>query len=39
MNSGKKYWCFTCNSECQINIINQDGDEEYQCTKCKNTFI
>ena len=39
MNSGKKYWCFTCNSECQIDIINIDGDEEYQCTKCKNTFI
>jgi E3 ubiquitin-protein ligase RNF115/126 len=39
MNSGKKYWCFTCNSECQINIIKQDDDEEYQCTKCKNTFI
>ena len=39
MNSGKKYWCFTCNAECQIEIINTDGDEEYQCTKCKNTFI
>ena len=39
MNSGKKYWCFTCNAECQIEITNTDGDEEYQCTKCKNTFI
>ena len=39
MNSGKKYWCFTCNSECKINIIKQDDDEEYQCSKCKNTFI
>ena len=39
MNEQKKYWCFTCNSECQINIIELDGEEEYQCTKCKNTFI
>ena len=39
MNTTKKYWCFTCNSECNINIVNQDGDEEYQCSKCKNTFI
>ena len=39
MSEQKKYWCFTCNSECQINIIKQDEDEEYQCSKCKNTFI
>ena len=39
MNDSKKYWCFTCNSECSINIIKQDGEEEYQCSKCKNTFI
>ena len=39
MNISKKFWCFTCNSECQINIIKEDDDEEYQCTKCKNTFI
>lgn len=39
MNDSKKYWCFTCNSECSINIIKQDDEEEYQCSKCKNTFI
>ena len=39
MNIPKKFWCFTCNSECQINIIKENDDEEYQCTKCKNTFI
>lgn len=39
MSDQKKYWCFTCNSECQINIIKQDDEEEYQCSKCKNTFI
>ena len=39
MNNAKKFWCFTCNSECQINIIKENDDEEYQCTKCKNSFI
>ena len=39
MSEPKKYWCFTCNSECPINIIKQDGEEEYQCSKCHNTFI
>ena len=39
MDNNKKYWCFTCNSECQINIIKEGDDEEYQCAKCKNTFI
>ena len=39
MEKEKKYWCFTCNSECKINIIKQEDDEEYQCSKCKNTFI
>ena len=39
MDNNKKYWCFTCNSECQIHIIKEGDDEEYQCTKCKNTFI
>jgi len=39
MNISKKFWCFTCSSECQINIIKDNDDEEYQCTKCKNTFI
>ena len=39
MEKEKKYWCFTCNSECKINIIEQEDDEEYQCSKCKNTFI
>ena len=39
MNDSKKYWCFNCNSECQINIIKEDDEEIYQCSKCKNTFI
>jgi hypothetical protein len=39
MDNPKKYWCFNCNSECQINIIKEGDDEEYQCTKCTNTFI
>ena len=39
MNNAKKFWCFNCNSECQINIIKENDDEEYQCTKCKNSFI
>ena len=39
MNNGKKFWCFTCDSECQINTIKENDDEEYQCTKCKNSFI
>ena len=39
MNEPKKYWCFTCNSECKINIVQIDGEEEYQCSNCKNTFI
>ena len=39
MEINKKFWCYTCNSECQINIVNKEGEEEYQCSKCKNTFI
>ena len=39
MNNAKKFWCFNCNSECQINIIKENDDEEYQCSKCKNSFI
>ena len=39
MNNTKKFWCFTCNSESQINVIKENDDEEYQCSKCKNTFI
>ena len=39
MNNTKKFWCFTCYSECQINIIKENDDEEYQCIKCKNSFI
>ncbi len=39
MDNNKKYWCYICKSECQINIIKEGDDEEYQCEKCKNTFI
>ena len=38
-NNNKKYWCFTCNSECTVNIIKEGDDEDYQCSKCKDTFI
>ena len=35
----KKYWCFSCNKQCDIIKTVIDGDEVYQCSICKNTFV
>ena len=39
MENQKKYWCFSCNKECQIIKAIEEGDEVYQCSNCKNTFV
>ena len=39
MEKPKKYWCFSCNKECQIIKTIEEGDEVYLCSLCKNSFI
>ena len=39
METKKKYWCFSCNKQCQIIKSIEDGDEVYQCSFCKNSFV
>ena len=39
MENPKKYWCFSCNKECKIIKVIEDGDEVYQCSTCKNAFV
>ena len=39
MENKKKYWCFSCNKPCQIIKAIEDGDEVYQCSLCKNSFV
>ena len=39
MEDQKKYWCFSCNKPCQIIKAIEDGDEVYQCSFCKNSFV
>lgn len=39
METQKKYWCFSCNKPCQIIKAIEDGDEVYQCSFCKNSFV
>ena len=39
MENQKKYWCFSCNKPCQIIKAIEDGDEVYQCSFCKNSFV
>ena len=39
MEKPKKYWCFSCNKECQIIKSIEEGDEVYLCSLCKNTFV
>lgn len=31
-----RYWCFTCNKECTVEI---NADKDPQCVTCKSTFI
>jgi E3 ubiquitin-protein ligase RNF115/126 len=35
----RKYWCFSCDKQCDIIKTVIDGDEVYQCSICKNTFV
>ena len=39
MENQKKYWCYTCQKECQIIKAMEDGEEVYQCSTCKNSFV
>ena len=39
MEKPKKYWCFSCNKECQIIKSIEEGDEVYLCSLCKNSFV
>ena len=39
MENPKRYWCFSCNKECKIIKVIEDGDEVYQCSTCKNAFV
>ena len=39
MEKEKKYWCFSCNKECQIIKAIEEGDEVYLCSLCKNSFV
>jgi len=39
MENTKRYWCFSCNKECKIIKVIEDGDEVYQCSTCKNAFV
>ena len=39
MEKPKKYWCFSCNKECQIIKTIEEGDEVYLCSLCKNSFV
>jgi hypothetical protein len=39
MDNQKKYWCFSCDKECQIIKTIIDGEEVYQCSICKNSFV
>lgn len=39
METQKKYWCFSCDKECSIIKEIVDGEELYECSICKNTFV
>jgi E3 ubiquitin-protein ligase RNF115/126 len=39
MEKPKKYWCFSCNKECQIIKSIEEGDEVFLCSLCKNSFV
>ena len=39
MERQKKYWCFSCEKECPIIKAIEDGEEVYQCSFCKNSFV
>ena len=39
MERQKKYWCFSCNKICKIIKEIIDGEEVYQCSICKNSFV
>lgn len=39
MENQKKYYCYSCNKECQIIKAMEDGEEVYQCSTCKNPFV
>ena len=39
MENKKKYWCFSCDKQCDIIKAIIDGEEVYQCSICKNTFV
>ena len=39
MERQKKYWCFSCEKECPIIKAMEDGEEVYQCSFCKNSFV
>ncbi len=39
MENQKKYYCYSCKKECQIIKDMEDGEEVYQCSTCKNSFV
>jgi len=39
MNNQKRYFCYSCNKECNIVIEMEDNSEVYKCSQCKNSFI
>ena len=39
MERQKKYWCFSCEKECKIIKVIVDGEEIYECSICKNSFV
>ena len=39
MEKQKKYWCYSCDKECQIIKAMVDGEEVYQCSSCRNAFV
>ena len=39
MDNHKKYWCFSCDKECNIIKSKIDGEEVYLCSTCKNSFV
>ena len=39
MEGQKKFWCFSCEKECKIIKALVDGEEIYECSICKQSFV
>ena len=39
MEKPKKFWCYSCEKECQIIKEMVDGEEVYECSTCKKAFV